>query len=196
MGHPSKPRKKYSGPTHPWQAERLEREAELVKEYGLQNKKELWKMESLLRSFKRQTKLLISRTNKQSETESNLLIQKLYKLGLIESSAKIENILDLDIKNILNRRLQTLVFKKGLSRTICQARQFVVHEHIFVADKKIDVPSYIVKRNEEEKVTFDPLSPFSSLDHPERVQLDKKTPAKEKKIEEPKQDIQKVEVPA
>ena len=196
MGHPKKQRKKYSGPTHPWQADRLKREAVLMKEYGLKNKKELWKMGSTLRNFKKQAKSLISRTDEQSRTEINLLLQKLYKLGLLESGAKIENVLDLDIRNILNRRLQSLALKKSLARSTKQARQFIVHEHIFVADKKIDSPSYLVKRNEEDKITFGPLSSFASLDHPERAPLDKKESSKEKKIEEPKQDIQKVEVSA
>lgn len=189
MGHPKKSRKKYSGPTHPWQAERLEKEAVLTKEYGLKNKKELWKMGFVLRNFKKQAKSLISRRDEQSKTEKNLLLQKLYKLGLLESGAKIEEVLDLDIRNILNRRLQTLVFKKNLARSINQARQFVVHEHIFVADKKIDVPAYLVKRNEEDKITFDPLSSFASLDHPERISLDKKDNIKESTKEKP------VEVP-
>jgi len=184
MGHPSKPRKKYSGPTHPWQAERLERETILMKEYGLKNKKELWKMGSILRNFKKQAKSLISRRDEQSKTEKNLLLQKLYKLGLLETGAKIEDVLDLDIRNILNKRLQTLVFKKNLAHSISQARQFVVHEHIFVADKKVDVPSYIVKRNEEDKITFDPLSSFASLDHPERISLEKKETKEVKKEQE------------
>ncbi|MEK6861935.1 MAG: 30S ribosomal protein S4 [Nanoarchaeota archaeon] len=184
MGHPKKQRKKYSGPTHPWQADRLKREAILMKEYGLKNKKELWKMGSVLRSFKKQAKSLISRIDEQAKTEKNLLIQKLYKLGLLESGAKIEDVLDLDIRNILNRRLQFLALKKGLARSTKQARQFIVHEHIFVADKKIDSPSYLVKKNEEDKITFGPLSSFASLDHPERVPLDKKELSGEKQVKE------------
>ena len=185
MGHPRKHRKKYSGPTHPWQADRLEREAVLVKEYGLKNKREFWKMESKLREFKQQVKSLISRRDERAKTERNLLLEKLYKLGLLESGSKIEDVLSLEIRNLLNRRLQSLVFKKGLARSIIQARQFVVHEHIFVADKKIDVPAYLVKRNEEDKITFDPISSLASLDHPERVSLEKKEskdkPTKEEK---------------
>ena len=52
MGDPKKQRKKYTTPRHPWQRDRLDEERQLLKDYGLKNKKELWKFESLLRKFK------------------------------------------------------------------------------------------------------------------------------------------------
>ena len=58
MGHPKKTRKKYKTPSHPWQKDRLEEEKILTKEYGLKNKKELWKGDSHLRKVKRQAKTI------------------------------------------------------------------------------------------------------------------------------------------
>jgi len=42
----------------------------------------------------------------------------------------------------LERRLDALVMRAGLARTIYQARQMVVHGHIEVNGRKVDKPSY------------------------------------------------------
>jgi len=174
MGDPRKQRKKYDTPGHPWQAERITREAILLKEYGLKNKKELWKMGSILQRFKAQTKEIIKKNDSQAEKEQQQMLNKLTKMGLVESGIKLENILDLNVEDLLQRRLQTLVFKKGLSKTMKQARQFIVHGHIFVGDKKVTVPSYIVLNSEEHNITFKATSALSNENHPERKQKEAK----------------------
>ena len=173
MGDPKKQKNKYQSPSHPWQRARLEKEAVLRKEYGLHRKNEIWKMQSLLRKFKQQAKKLIARTDAQSKIEQTQLISRLYKLGLIEKESSREKILDIDERAIFERRLQTLVFKLGLARSITQARQLIVHGHILVNDKKVSVPSYIVRRDEENKIKFDPASSFNNIEHPERKILQK-----------------------
>jgi small subunit ribosomal protein S4 len=169
MGDPRKHRKKFERPPHPWQGARIEKEKEIVKKYGLIRKKEVWKMDSLLREFKRQAKSLITRTDPQSKKEEDLLLKKLYGLGVIGKDAKIEEILDLSTQNILDRRLQTVIVAKGLARTPKQARQLIVHCHILVNGKRMTIPSYIVKRSEEDKLEYDANSPFANPDHPERT---------------------------
>ena len=92
--------------------------------------------------------------------------------------------LGITIKDILERRLQTIVFKKGLARGIKQARQFVTHQHIAVNDRIITAPSYLVLASEEGKVSFIPKSPLADPEHSERViekAKPKPKPAKEKK---------------
>lgn len=169
MGDPRKIRAKYSRPPHPWIRSRLEKEEVIKKDYGLKTKKELWKIESKLRSFKKQAKMLAARTDQQAEKERTQLFNRLYVLGLINKDAKLDNILDLDLKDILGRRLQTFITKKGLARTISQARQMIVHEHVMVNGNKIDAPSYLVKRDEEDKISFSHDSPFLNAEHPERA---------------------------
>ncbi|MBU2589972.1 MAG: 30S ribosomal protein S4 [Nanoarchaeota archaeon] len=182
MGDPRKQRKKYNTPGHPWQAERINREAPLLIEYGLKNKKELWKMGSILQRFKSQTKDLIKQTGSQTEKEQKQLLDKLIKMGLIEAGTKLENILDLNVEDLMARRLQTLVLKKGLAKTIKQARQFIVHGHILIGDKKITVPSYIVLNSEEHNLNFRANSSLSDEEHPERKQKEAK-PVEVKKVE-------------
>ena len=156
MGHPKRQKKKYDTPLQHWDAARIEEERALTTDYGLKNKKEIWKAETVLRDFKRQIKNLIAkRGEKQAIKEEKDLRGKLLKYGLINADASLENVLGLSIKNILDRRLQSIVLKQGLARTINQARQFIVHGHVFVKDKKINVPSYLVLKSEENAIRFD-----------------------------------------
>lgn len=91
------------------------------------------------------------------------LIKKLVTLGVLGPDAGFEDVLLLTVDEILKRRLQTIVFEKGLAKSIYQARQFVVHGHIQVGGKKINAPSYIVKRAEEDMVSYVAKSPLSAI---------------------------------
>ena len=104
-------------------------------------------------------------------------------LGLTSQAADLDTVLGLTINNILDRRLQTLVYNKKLSRSIGQARQFIVHEHILVNNKKIAVPSYLVRKDEEEAIAFADESALSSLTHPERMQKQPETPTDSESVE-------------
>ena len=174
MGDPKKQRKKFSSPSQRWEKERIDREKNLIKEYGLKNKKEIWKAESRLRNFTRQAKRLIAITTKQAEKEKEQLLLKLKSLSLLPGTAKMENILDLDLKSILDRRLQSLVHKKELAKSVKAARQMITHGHILVDKTKVTIPSYLVQLKEEASITLDSNSPFSDSLHPE-MKKDKKT---------------------
>lgn len=170
MGDPKKQRKKFERPKSPWNKENLDFERALKKDYGLKNKKEIWKLQSKLRRFRRQAKHLIVSNSLQAQKEEKQLFAELYNLGLLETiDTKIENVLDLDMKKLLERRLQTQVCKKGLAKSVSQARQFIVHRHITVDGKTITSPSYIVKKDEEDKITFNKNSQLANPEHPERV---------------------------
>jgi len=184
MGDPKKPRKKYSRPRILWQKDMLDEQRNLTKEYGLKNKKEIWRIESLLKRFREQAKKLIANTSEQGKKESSALIAKLIKLNLILPSSKLEDILILDLKNILERRLQTLVYKKNLAKSVKQARQFVVHGHISINNNKINIPSYLVPLEEENQIGFSENSSLHSAQHPERIKEKSKKKVEEIKKEE------------
>lgn len=169
MGDPKKIRKKYSPPSHPWQRGRIDAEKIIVKEFGVKNKKEIWKMEAILRSFTGQAKKLITASTKQALLEKQNLIKRLQKYGFVSTEATIDQILGLTLKDIMSRRLQTIVLKKGLATTVKQARQMITHKHVIVGDKKISSPSYLVSLEEEATVAFATSSGFFKEDHPERV---------------------------
>ncbi|MDP6642032.1 MAG: 30S ribosomal protein S4 [Candidatus Nanoarchaeia archaeon] len=184
MGDPKKHRKKYSTPLHPWQATRIEEEKQILNEYGLRNKKEIWKIDSLLRRFRSQAKQLIATRTDQARKEEKLLIVKLAKLGLLNEESHLDDVLGLNLRDVLERRLQTLVYRKNLARSAEQARQFIIHGHVVIDNKKITVPSYLVKKDEEDKLNFLPKSSLSKVDHPERVILEDKEEVKEETLTE------------
>lgn len=178
MGNVKRIRKNYQGPAHPWIRSRIESEREIKREYGLKNKKEIWKMESILKTAASNTKRLIAARSEQAKQEREQLMARLRKIGLLAAGAKIEDVLDLRIQNVLDRRLQTVIYRKGLARSMSQARQFITHEHIQVGGKSITSPSYIVGVAEEATITFMPHSDLAKVDHPERVPITKKARAR------------------
>jgi small subunit ribosomal protein S4 len=184
MGDPRKQRKKYSGPQHPWNRARIEEEKVLITEYGLKNKTELWKATSKLSSFKKQAKTLTAAKSKQAEKEKELFLIKLTKLSLLSENATLDNVLDISIKDLLERRLQTIVYRKGLARSVKQARQFIVHEHIFFDGQKMNVPSFLVKAGQEVQIEFDARSALSDPEHAERKLKELEPKIDEKKAEE------------
>ena len=149
MGDPKKQRKKFSKPSHPWNKERILIEKDILAQYGLRRKYEIWKMESVLKKLQHQAKSIIGSKTLQAEREKAQLLNRVYAMGLLPKNSRVEGILNLTLKDILERRLQTLVFKKKICSTVLQARQFIVHEHVSINDKKITTPSYIVMINEE-----------------------------------------------
>ncbi|MBU0665836.1 MAG: 30S ribosomal protein S4 [Nanoarchaeota archaeon] len=181
MGDPKKIRKKYETPSHPWQKARIDEEKVLSKEYGLKNKKEIWKIGSVLKNFKDQAKKLVAMIGRQAELEKEQLKNKVISLGLIESGASLDKILGLTIKDVLDRRLQTVICKTGLARSVNQARQFIVHGHIKVDQKKITAPSYLIKVKEEGLISFVEKSSLANPEHPERYSEPKAKPVIQEK---------------
>lgn len=168
MGSPKKIRRKYEKPMHPWQRERIEEEKPLVRKYGLKNKKEIWKIKSVLRGFTSQAKSLEGTATEQAKKESEQLLKKLVRLGLIKANAQLGDVLSLKAEDIFNRRLQTIVYSKGLARSSKQARQFIIHGHVGINEQKLDVPGYLVPLDEEPKIGFIANSSLVDPEHPER----------------------------
>ena len=195
MGDPKITKKSFEKPPHPWQKSRIEEEKQLIREFGLKNKKEVWKMRSIAKNFADQAKRLTAQETEQSKKEEKQLLGKLSKLGLLPQGSEIDDVLSLTVKDVLERRLQTIVFKKGLARSIKQARQFITHRHIIVNDKLITAPAYIVDAAEEAMVLFLQKSALADEEHPERAIEEKmpvrKAPKKDEKTEkkeEPKKE--------
>ncbi len=175
MGDPKFPRKKYETPSHPWEAERIEREKELVQKYGLKNKKEIWRAETFLRKIRGHARdLFVGAGEKQTEKEKEELLQRMITLGILPPNSQLDDILALTIEDILARRLQTQVYLHGLSYTAQQARQMIIHGHIAVNGRKVRVPSYMVKKSEEGEIKYVASSPFSDEMHPMRPKAEQK----------------------
>ncbi|MDO8727742.1 MAG: 30S ribosomal protein S4 [Candidatus Methanoperedens sp.] len=173
MGYPGKNSKSYETPKHPWQAARIASEVELIKAYGLRNKKEVWKAHSNLKNYRELARKLLAESAKRTlaghiKTDADNILNRLKRYGLLKSEAGLDEILTLQVTNFLDRRLQTQVHKQGLANTLKQARQFIVHGHISVGGRKVTVPGYIVSMDEELGMSYYGNSPLSADAHPAR----------------------------
>jgi small subunit ribosomal protein S4 len=138
MGDVRKKKKLYSRPKKPFDKPRIESENKIVQNYGLKNKKEIWKTDAVISTIRRRAKELINGTDE----ERNEFFERLNKIGL--NVKETSDVLALTKENLLERRLQTLVFKKGFANTAKQARQFIVHKLIAVDGAIVNTPSTII----------------------------------------------------
>jgi small subunit ribosomal protein S4 len=145
-------RKKFKKPRSPWNINKIKDERKLLNEYGLRRKKEMLIAQGVLRNYRQRARELIAEKDKEKE---RVLIEKMAKLGFLpKKESTLDDILALSITNVLDRRLQTLVLRKGIAKTPMQARQLIVHGHISVAGRKTGFPSYIVPVEEERKISI------------------------------------------
>jgi small subunit ribosomal protein S4 len=171
MGDPKKQRKKFETPRFRWRKDILEEELKLLGQYGLRNKHELWRHKTMLSKTRGIARSLIGKTPEERVKMENELLTRLKKRGILAETAVLDNVLDLSIEDLLERRLQTIVFRKGLARTIFQARQLITHGHVTIGNRRVTVPSYIVAKAEEEQVMYSPQSALVNETHPLRQAL-------------------------
>ncbi len=115
--------------------------------------KELWQVQSKISNIRRNIRLLLAGTSKQAGNESDI-VNKLVKQGIAKQGATLDDLLDLQETQFLERRLQSVVFRKGLAKSIKQARQLVVHGFIGIDGKKIDKPGFLVDANKEQSIAY------------------------------------------
>ena len=138
-------RKRFSRPRKLFDKARIEEENNLVELYGLKNKREIWKADAAIARIRDRAKKLIT----SSQEKQKVLIEKLNKMGL--KVEKIADILGLDKESWLKRRLQSVLVEKKLARPR-EARQLIAHKHVVINNKVVNIPSYIVKVDEESKI--------------------------------------------
>jgi small subunit ribosomal protein S4 len=162
----------YETPNHPYQGERISEERSLLDRYGLQNKQELWRAQSKLRGYRREARnVLAQRAQGDDEAvEGEEFVAALQRIGVLDEGDELDDVLLLDVTDVLERRLQTVAYRKGLGNTPNQARQFVVHGHVTVDGQRVQAPSYKVEVAEESTVEFEENSPLSDELHPERAE--------------------------
>ena len=171
MGDPKKQRKKFDTPRFRWRKDVLQEELKLLGQFGLRNKHELWRHKTALSKNRSIARSLISKSTEERAKMENELLAQLKKKGILQETAVLDNVLDLTIEDILERRLQTIVFRKGLSRTVFQARQLITHGHITIDGRRVTIPGYIVLREDEAKIVYSPESAIATPEHALRVGL-------------------------
>ena len=198
MGKPKFSRKKYDTPSHPWKEQRIRSENELVRKYGLKNKREIWKAETALRKYRGQARELLAKVgseNPQEKKEVNQLLTHLTRYNILPLNSTLDDVLALETEAILARRLQTLTYLKGLANTPKQARQLIVQGHIAIGENRITIPSYRISKKEENDISYTPDSPLNDLSHPARPSADFKSKLSKNMLGEDKDEQKPMKKP-
>lgn len=169
MGLPAKRRKQYISHKKRWDKITILEEKELVKNYALKNKKEIRKLELLVKKFKTLAKQINRLENPNQSPEGIAFLNRLKEQGiLVKSVDSVDDVLDITVVDFLERRLSNIVYKLKLAKTPEQARQFVVHKHVSIGGKVINSPGYLVKLSEVDSIQFRETSTLFDEEHPER----------------------------
>jgi small subunit ribosomal protein S4 len=126
----------------------------LIGSYGLRSKRELWKAQTKIADIRNQARELLALTVEARQVQETKLLNYLNKLGLVKESATVDDVLNLKLEDILERRLQTIIMKKGISKSPQQSRQLVVHGHVSIGERIINIPGYMVKKDEEPAIVL------------------------------------------
>merc|ERR1711939_394415 len=174
--------KTYKVPRRPFESARLDSELKLAGEYGLRNKREIWRVMLTLSKIRRAARDLLTLDEKDPRRlfEGDALIRRLVRIGVLtEDKMKLDYVLALKVEDFLERRLQTQVYKLGLARSIHHARVLIHQRHIRVGKQIVNVPSFIVRLDSQKHIDFALSSPFGG-GRPGRVKR-KRAKAAEKK---------------
>jgi small subunit ribosomal protein S4 len=154
MGSPRRLRKLFEGPKKVWDAKRIEEEQKYIEDYGLRNMRELWRAQTIMRKIRREARSLLSVADTASQTRSKQLLGRVNSFLIPKSDVTLDDVLALGMRDILERRLQTIVVRKGMCRTFAQSRQLVTHGHVSVEGRKCTSPSQLVTFPQEASVTW------------------------------------------
>ncbi|XP_069123120.1 small ribosomal subunit protein uS4 [Argopecten irradians] len=155
--------KTYTTPRRPFEKERLDQELKLIGEYGLRNKREVWRVKYTLTKIRKAARELLTLDEKDTKRlfEGNALLRRLVRIGVLdETKMKLDYVLGLRLEDFLERRLQTQVFKLGLAKSIHHARVLIRQRHIRVRKQVVNIPSYMVRLDSQKHIDFSLRSPY------------------------------------
>ena len=93
--------------------------------------------------------------------EAPALMRRMSRYGLLdETELELDAVLQMTTQKLLERRLQTKVFKQGLAKSIHHARVLIKQRHIRVGKQVVNVPSFMVRVDSEKHIDFAITSPY------------------------------------
>merc|ERR1711900_140732 len=155
--------KVFTTPRRPFEKSRLDQELKLIGEFGLKNKREVWRVKYTLAKIRKAARELLTLDEKDPKRlfEGNALLRRLVRFGVLEEDRmKLDYVLGLRIEDFLERRLQTQVFKLGLAKSIHHARVLIRQRHIRVRRQVVNVPSFVVRLDSQKHIDFSLKSPL------------------------------------
>ena len=200
MGDPKMPRRVWKKPKRPLNYDLIMDELKTLGTFGLKTKRELWKTQTELSRIRFQARSILALRQEIRDRKEPILIQSLSKIGLVDKNSTLDDVLNLQVNDLLSRRLQTIAQRKLYFKTPYQVRQAITHGHVMIGDSIVTIPSYIVKTEEETKIHLIPESRFNEtlskpeadLGSPDTENLESETNVQSKNEEPPvKQDVQK-----
>ena len=163
--------KVYSTPRRPFEKERLDQELKLCGEYGLRCKREIWRVQFALAKIRKAARVLLTLDEKDPRRlfEGAALLRRMVRYGLLgEDEQRLDFVLQLTTQKLLERRLQTKVFKQCLAKSIHHARVLIKQRHIRVGKQLVNVPSFMVRTDAEKHIDFSHTSPYGPTGRPGR----------------------------
>ena len=156
-------RKTFKTPRRPYEKERLDAELKLVGEYGLRCKREIWRCQYALAKLRKaaRTLLTMEKDNPKRLFEGAALLRRMNRYGLLgDDELELDGILELTTQKLLERRLQTKVYKQGLAKSIHHARVLIRQRHIRVGSQLVNTASFNVRTSSEKHIDFSTNSPY------------------------------------
>eukprot|EP00766_Chilomastix_caulleryi_P006547 gnl/Chilomastix_caulleri/8802.p1 GENE.gnl/Chilomastix_caulleri/8802~~gnl/Chilomastix_caulleri/8802.p1 ORF type:complete len:120 (-),score=28.95 gnl/Chilomastix_caulleri/8802:74-433(-) len=104
-----------STPFNPYESERFEHELKIAGEYGLRNKREIWRANYMLTKIRNaaRTLLTLEETNPQRRFDGAAILRRLHRYGILSKSDQtLDSVLSLTNSNFLERRLQLLFIRR------------------------------------------------------------------------------------
>ncbi|MFA5746330.1 MAG: 30S ribosomal protein S4 [archaeon] len=144
MGEPKRLNRQFDVPRKLHDKQKMVIDRKLEREYGLKTKKEIWKAETVVRNYRKLARNLLAGNVDNYDKRMNELLGRLQKIGMFTKDHTIDDVLKLQASDILERRLQTQVFRRGLALTPKQARQLITHGHIIINGVKRTAPGSLV----------------------------------------------------
>merc|ERR1712046_245557 len=150
-------------PRRAFDKERLDHELQLLGTYGLKNKREIRRMGLVLSKVRAVARTLLTMEEKDPRRifEGQALMRRMIRYGILdEDKQRLDYVLALKVEDFLERRLQTLVYKRGLAKSIHHARVLIRQKHIRVGRQIVDIPSFMVRVESQPHIEFSVSSPF------------------------------------